>query len=250
MAVGDREWFDRIESFGLESLFKLVLAVLSLLVLAILATYLPGIERLEGLMPVTVTVIVRTVVTVGIIVLLVRIARQARPAIRHLEAWDEERRSTAAEIAHWTGILLAIGVAYEGLRPAGDLLFGVAGFETFYHILFALIALVPLAFLSLEIGLVARDMREPDEPEPIQADELRTDEQHIQLLLEKRGGTVYQGELAEATGWSKAKVSRVLSGMEADGTVVRFRVGRQKIACLPGHEPGYVQGENASRRGD
>lgn len=240
MSGEERAWFEEIEYLGIASLFKLVFTVLSLLLLAVLATALPGLERLEGVLPISITVLFRTLVTLAVIVLLLRIARQARPAIRDLESRDEGLRNSAAQIVHWGVILLAVGVAYEGLRPAGAIVFGYAGFETFYSILFGMMALIPLALLSVEFGLFARQTRESPDEHIVQPEDLRTDEQHVLLLLEKREGTIYQGELAEATGWSKAKVSRVLSGMEAEGTVVRFRVGRQKVVCLPGHEPGYV----------
>lgn len=53
-------------------------------------------------------------------------------------------------------------------------------------------------------------------------------------LVEANGGRVKQSELVRLTGWSKATVSRYLSGLEDDGTVDRVPVGRCKVVLLPG----------------
>ena len=243
MGVGDREWLGQIESFGTQSLFKLVFLVLALTFLALLSTSLPGLDRIGALLPVSVAVVIRTGVTVVILVLLFRIADEARIAIFDLSAGEEEFRTVVGEVGYWGVILLAVGVGYEGFRPAGYILFDYAGFTTFYPILFGLIALIPLAMLSVEVGLFARKTSDDGELAPLGSDEFRTDEQRVYHVLEECDGTVYQSQVAEATGWSHAKVSRLLSGMEESGTIVRFRVGRQKIVCLPGHEPGYVSVE-------
>lgn len=52
-------------------------------------------------------------------------------------------------------------------------------------------------------------------------------------LVEANGGRVKQSELVELTGWSKATVSRYLSGLEDEGTLDRVPLGRQKVVLLP-----------------
>lgn len=56
-------------------------------------------------------------------------------------------------------------------------------------------------------------------------------------LLTEHGGDVWQTEIAATTGWSQSKTSRVLSRMESDGTIDRYRFGRHKVVCLPDRDP-------------
>jgi len=62
----------------------------------------------------------------------------------------------------------------------------------------------------------------------------------VERLLESAGGRLKQGHIVEATGWSKSKVSRVLSTMDEAGTVVKVQLGRENVICLDGHEPDLV----------
>lgn len=68
-----------------------------------------------------------------------------------------------------------------------------------------------------------------------------TDKERIRQLLVAEGGQMRQRALVDQTGWSKSRVSRLLSTMVEDGTLVKFRVGRENVVCLEGHLPGYVQ---------
>ena len=51
-------------------------------------------------------------------------------------------------------------------------------------------------------------------------------------LLKKHGGALPQSKIVELTGFSKAKVSMVVSELERRGLVYRRRVGRQNIVYL------------------
>lgn len=62
-----------------------------------------------------------------------------------------------------------------------------------------------------------------------------TDEVHD--LLEANDGRMRQTEIVDETGWSKAKVSTLLSKMERVDDVTKLRVGRENIVSLPGREP-------------
>lgn len=64
-----------------------------------------------------------------------------------------------------------------------------------------------------------------------------TNREQVIRVLDLNGGRVWQADIADRTGWSKAKVSRVLSEMESAGVITRFRNGRQKVVRLAEAEP-------------
>jgi len=68
-------------------------------------------------------------------------------------------------------------------------------------------------------------------------EDLLSDTDRVQSLLESNGGRMRQSAIVEETDWSKSKVSMLLSDMEDDGEVTKLRVGRENIISLPGHEP-------------
>ncbi|WP_440008659.1 helix-turn-helix transcriptional regulator [Halomicrococcus sp. SG-WS-1] len=74
--------------------------------------------------------------------------------------------------------------------------------------------------------------------EPAVSDEeLLTDEARVKKLLHDNGGRMKQVNIVEETGWSKSKVSMLLSEMEDEGDISKLRVGRENIISLDGHEP-------------
>jgi len=70
------------------------------------------------------------------------------------------------------------------------------------------------------------------EPEPLSDEELMTDEDRVVTLIQENGGRMKQVNIVEETGWSKSKVSMLLSDMEDDGTISKLRVGRENIISL------------------
>ncbi|WP_339103024.1 hypothetical protein [Haloterrigena salinisoli] len=79
---------------------------------------------------------------------------------------------------------------------------------------------------------------EPDpEPDPLPDEELLTDEDRVVKLIRENGGRMKQVNIVDETGWSKSKVSMLLSDMEEDGTISKLRVGRENIISLDGFEP-------------
>ncbi|WP_266076259.1 helix-turn-helix transcriptional regulator [Haladaptatus caseinilyticus] len=68
-------------------------------------------------------------------------------------------------------------------------------------------------------------------------EELLTDEARVKKLLRENGGRMKQVNIVEETGWSKSKVSMLLSEMEDEGEISKLRVGRENIISLDGHEP-------------
>jgi uncharacterized membrane protein len=63
-----------------------------------------------------------------------------------------------------------------------------------------------------------------------------TPEEYLLSGLERNGGRLRQQEICEKTGWSEPTVSRLLTEMEADDLIVRYRLGRENLVCLPEHE--------------
>ncbi|WP_254524112.1 helix-turn-helix transcriptional regulator [Natrinema caseinilyticum] len=74
-------------------------------------------------------------------------------------------------------------------------------------------------------------------PVPLSEDDLLTDEDRVVKLIRKNGGRMKQVNIVDETGWSKSKVSMLLSDMEDDGTISKLRVGRENIISLEGFEP-------------
>ncbi|KZN24320.1 hypothetical protein A4G99_07865 [Haladaptatus sp. R4] len=76
----------------------------------------------------------------------------------------------------------------------------------------------------------------PAEP-AVSDEELLTDEARVKKLLRENGGRMKQVNIVDETGWSKSKVSMLLSEMEEEGDISKLRVGRENIISLDGHEP-------------
>ncbi|QLH83851.1 helix-turn-helix transcriptional regulator [Halosimplex pelagicum] len=72
---------------------------------------------------------------------------------------------------------------------------------------------------------------EPDEPAA------RTDRELIVDILESNEGRMKQARIVDETGWSKSKVSMLLSEMEEEEAISKLRVGRENIISLSGNEP-------------
>ncbi|WP_121740896.1 helix-turn-helix transcriptional regulator [Natronorubrum halophilum] len=84
------------------------------------------------------------------------------------------------------------------------------------------------------------DDRNPDaasESGALTDEELLTDDDRVVKLIRENGGRMKQVKIVEETGWSKSKVSMLLSDMEEDGTISKLRVGRENIISLEGFEP-------------
>jgi len=73
---------------------------------------------------------------------------------------------------------------------------------------------------------------------PVVSDaELMTDEDRVLALLSESGGRMKQVDIVEETGWSKSKVSMLLSEMDEEGQISKLRVGRENIISRAGDEP-------------
>ncbi|RRJ30489.1 helix-turn-helix transcriptional regulator [Halocatena pleomorpha] len=80
-----------------------------------------------------------------------------------------------------------------------------------------------------------------DEMPTITEADLMTDEDRILSLLRENGGRMKQVKIVEQTGWSKSKVSMLLSEMDDEDLISKLRVGRENIISLVGNEPEAVR---------
>lgn len=62
--------------------------------------------------------------------------------------------------------------------------------------------------------------------------ELLSDEGEVVRLLVANHGRIRQHQIADETGWSKSKVSRICSQMHSDGTIEKTSVGRENVITL------------------
>lgn len=103
------------------------------------------------------------------------------------------------------------------------------------------------ATADTDVGDVT-DATEQDTEEPtptvgpsVTDEELQSDEDRVFSLLEANGGRMRQSAIVAETGWSKSKVSMLLSEMEDAGLISKLRVGRENIVSLEGHEPAATR---------
>ena len=64
-------------------------------------------------------------------------------------------------------------------------------------------------------------------------EELLSDEERVERLLDSNGGRMKQANIVKETGWSNAKVSQLLSAMEEDGQIDKLRIGRENLISFP-----------------
>lgn len=64
-------------------------------------------------------------------------------------------------------------------------------------------------------------------------EELLSDEERVERLLQSNGGRMKQANIVKETDWSNAKVSQLLSSMEEDGRIDKLRIGRENLISFP-----------------
>lgn len=70
--------------------------------------------------------------------------------------------------------------------------------------------------------------------------QLKPPEERIVEIVSQNGDGIKQRDIVDAIRWSESTVSRKLCELEANGAVVRYQVGREKMVYLPGHEPSVL----------
>jgi hypothetical protein len=89
-------------------------------------------------------------------------------------------------------------------------------------------------------GDVGADGEGDDDPGPFAGvdEELLSDEERVERLLEYNGGRMKQANIVTETGWSNAKVSQLLSGMDEAERIDKLRIGRENLISLPEADDG------------
>lgn len=77
--------------------------------------------------------------------------------------------------------------------------------------------------------------------------ELLSDEERVLEAIRAARGRIWQSTLCEDFGWDESKVSRLLTRLDEDGKLSKYRVGRRNVICLPGHGPELGRIETAAR---
>ena len=77
---------------------------------------------------------------------------------------------------------------------------------------------------------------------------LLADDERVERLLERNGGRMRQAAIVDATDWSDAKVSQLLSSMADTDRISKLRIGRENLITLPGVDA--TGGDNATETGD
>lgn len=100
--------------------------------------------------------------------------------------------------------------------------------------LFSLITAVSGFFILFHLFRRRRGIKkvsaEPMFPHPLL--EMENDEEKVVRTLKNGGGALYQSQISERCGFSKAKTSQLLKFMERKGIVRRQKKGRGKIVTL------------------
>jgi len=74
-------------------------------------------------------------------------------------------------------------------------------------------------------------------------EELLSDEERVERLIEANGGRMKQASIVKETGWSNAKVSQLLSAMEEEGRIDKLRIGRENLISFPDEDVTDAGGE-------
>lgn len=69
---------------------------------------------------------------------------------------------------------------------------------------------------------------------------VQPDQARVITFLDEQNGAAWQSEIKAELEWSASKTSRVLSTLEDEDHIARYRVGREKVVCLPGAEPEWL----------
>ncbi|SEN65044.1 Uncharacterized membrane protein [Halorientalis persicus] len=80
-------------------------------------------------------------------------------------------------------------------------------------------------------------------------EELLSDEERIERLLERNGGRMKQANIVKETDWSNAKVSQLLSSMDDEGRIDKLRIGRENLISFPDEDITDTNGEEPENSG-
>ncbi|AGB39580.1 hypothetical protein Natoc_3879 [Natronococcus occultus SP4] len=137
----------------------------------------------------------------------------------------------------WELILVAAAVVIIGVLIGARLIEALSNRD---------VTLDPAAMFATEDDATQDEDPSEDEPthtyetyiSPDTPDELLSDRGQIIRILVENDGRTYQYRIVEETGWSKSKVSRLLSEMHDRGEIGKVSVGRENAIVLADHGPG------------
>ncbi|WP_136717478.1 helix-turn-helix transcriptional regulator [Halorientalis salina] len=84
---------------------------------------------------------------------------------------------------------------------------------------------------------------QPDAADDGVDEELLSDEERIERLLDQNGGRMKQANIVTETGWSNAKVSQLLSAMDEDDRIDKLRIGRENLISFPDEDITDTNGD-------
>ncbi|WP_135303467.1 helix-turn-helix transcriptional regulator [Haloarcula amylovorans] len=91
-------------------------------------------------------------------------------------------------------------------------------------------------------GATADDTQEQEQAE--EEESPLSDEERVLYLLDQHNGQLRQSAVVDGTGWSKSKVSRVLSRMADEGTIEKINIGRENIIARPESVPDHARSQS------
>lgn len=72
-----------------------------------------------------------------------------------------------------------------------------------------------------------------DAPDDGPPPELLSNEERVLRLLEANGGRLKQQQVVAELDWTEAKTSQVVTSMDEEGAIEKFRIGRENVLALP-----------------
>lgn len=160
-----------------------------------------------------------------------------REVPRHVASLVQRSALYAPVLGYVTSVHATKTPVSPAVEPATGVAILQAGDE---HHVAAAFAVVVLA--ALGAALVARNrldvrVERTADGESVSESDVLTDRERVRRLVTDNGGRMKQSEIVDSVEWSKAKVSRLLADLEAEGEITKLRLGRENLICLPGHEP-------------
>jgi uncharacterized membrane protein len=126
---------------------------------------------------------------------------------------------------------LTISITKVTLTPIGQL----SNDENQNQYIFIVLAIIGVGICISILGFYSFKKRKNNN-KPIktanQGPVIETDEDKILKILRNAGGTMRQSEITDSCGFSKAKTSQLLSALESNGNLTRYKKGRDKIVML------------------
>lgn len=142
---------DSIDDNRLHSLVKLLLIAAGLVGLWWMVTNLPGLDALVTIRGVSLGTVLGAFVTLAVVGVLVFVASATETALRSVLGGPTDLVADVAAAAKHLLLFVAVLTAYDGLAPAVMPTLAPADLAWTYHLLFLVLALVPLATVVLAV---------------------------------------------------------------------------------------------------